>query len=252
MTFYIVMAVAVTILGLSKGGFAGIGMVSTPMVAAVTDPITAAGLMLPVMLVQDPLAVFLYRRSFDKRILVTMIPSGAVGVLAAYVLASTVPEWGVKLALGLVSLIFSIWQVIVYCRGVPTLAVTYRFDRLLCAGAGATGGFASAIAHAGSPPFQIYVMPKRLSKEVYVGTSVMFFAALNTMKLPTYAALGLFSFDQLMTSAVFVPLAVVSSWMGVWLVRYVDIRSFNFIVTIILLFISFLLLGQAWNEAGAA
>ncbi|MGG7565518.1 hypothetical protein ACQ5SO_05075 [Rhodovulum sp. DZ06] len=63
--FYAVAAVAVTILGLSKGGFAGIGMVSTPMVAAATDPITAAGFMLPIMLVHDPVAMAMYRRSFD-------------------------------------------------------------------------------------------------------------------------------------------------------------------------------------------
>ena len=61
--FYLVLAVAVTILGLSKGGFAGIGMVSTPLVAAFSDPLTAAGLMLPVMMVQDPVAVFESPRS---------------------------------------------------------------------------------------------------------------------------------------------------------------------------------------------
>ncbi|WP_137931798.1 sulfite exporter TauE/SafE family protein [Mesorhizobium comanense] len=252
LTFYIVMSVAVTILGLSKGGFAGIGMVSTPMVALVTDPVTAAGLMLPVMLVQDPVAVFLYRRSFDRRLLVTMIPGGAVGIVAAYLLASSMPEWGIQCALGVVSLIFSVWQLVIHAKGAPALAANYSFDKLLGIGAGAAGGFASAVAHAGSPPFQIYVWPKRLAKEVYVGTSVMYFAALNAMKLPSYAALGLFSLDHLLTSAIFVPVAVLSSWLGVRLVRRVDVRGFNFVVTIILLLISFVLLGQAWHEAETA
>lgn len=249
-TFYVVMAIAVTILGLSKGGFAGIGMVSTPMVAAVTDPITAAGLMLPIMLVQDPIAVYLYRRSFDKEILFRMIPGGLVGVVAAYLLASTVPEWGVKFVLGFVSLIFSVWQAYVHFRGVPEVVrPKSRYDAPLGLGAGAAGGFASAIAHAGSPPFQIYVMPKHLPKEIYVGTSVMFFAALNVMKLPSFAALGLFSVDSLAISALFIPIAVASSWAGAWLVRYINAKPFNLIITLILLLISVVLMVQAFEGA---
>lgn len=249
-TFFVVMAIAVTILGLSKGGFAGIGMVSTPMVAAVADPITAAGLMLPIMLVQDGVAVYLYRYEFDRRIIRTMIPGGAIGVLLAYFLASTVPEWGVKAVLGGVSLIFSIWQAVISLRGVPEIGAQSRHDATFGVGAGVAGGFASAIAHAGSPPFQIYVMPKHLRKEIYVGTSVMFFASLNLMKLPSFAALGLFSAENLKISAMFIPLAVVSSWAGSKLVRYVNPRSFNLIITVILLLISLVLIAQAWREAG--
>lgn len=248
-TFFVVMAIAVTILGLSKGGFAGIGMVSTPMVAAVADPITAAGLMLPIMLVQDGVAVYLYRYEFDRRIIRTMIPGGAIGVLLAYLLASTVPEWGVKAVLGGVSLIFSIWQALISARGVPEIRTTSRHDSTFGVAAGVAGGFASAIAHAGSPPFQIYVMPKHLRKEIYVGTSVMFFASLNLMKLPSFAALGLFSAENLRISVLFIPLAVLSSWAGSRLVRFVNPKSFNLIITVTLLLISLVLIGQAWQEA---
>lgn len=249
MSFLVVTIAAVTILGLSKGGFAGLGMVSTPMVAAASDPLTAVGLMLPIMLVQDAVAIYLYRSDFDASILKRMIPGGAVGVVLAYLLAATVPVWGVKAALGVVSLVFSAWQAVVSFRGVPDIRPTRRYDRALGVSAGAAGGFASAIAHAGSPPFQIYVMPRHLRKEVYVGTSVMFFAALNVMKLPSFAALGLFSLDGLKLSAMFIPLAVASSWLGAWLVRFVNPKSFHLIITIILLALSVMLIWQACLDA---
>lgn len=244
--FYAVMTLSITILGLSKGGFAGIGMVSTPLVALVTDPITAVGLILPIMLVQDAVAVYLYRAEFDAVILRRMIPGGVLGVAIAYVAASHVPEWGVQILLGVLSIIFSIWQGVVHLRGVPGVAPAPGHDHLLALTAGAGGGFASAIAHAGPPPFQIYVMPKRLRKEVYVGTSVMFFAALNVMKLPSYAALGLFSLENLETSALFIPLAVLASWTGAWLVRFVNPRSFDGIIIAILFGIGVLLIGQGY------
>lgn len=247
--FFIVMAVAVVILGLSKGGFAGIGMASTPLVAAFSDPLTAAGLMLPIMLIQDPVAVFLYRRSFCRGILWRMIPGGLIGVLAAFWLATSVPEWGVKAVLGALSVAFAVWQLLVHFRRLPALTVAARFDRALGVLAGASSGFTSAIAHAGPPPFQIYVMPKHLRKEVYVGTSVMFFAAVNLMKLPSFIALDLFSRETLAVSAVFMPLAVASSWAGARLVRYVDAGRFKLIITLILLAIGCVLLGQGMAEA---
>lgn len=239
-----VMALSITILGLSKGGFAGIGMVSTPLIAAVTDPITALGLILPIMLVQDAVAVFLYRYEFNAEILRRLIPGGALGVVLAYFTASLVPEWGVYILLGAVSVLFSIWQTIVVLRGIPQLEGPNRRDAFFGIFAGAASGFASAIAHAGSPPFQIYVMPKRLRKEVYVGTSVMFFASMNLMKLPSFLALGLFSPEHLRISAMFVPLAILASWAGAWLVRYINPRSFDLIVIAILFVIGTVLILQ--------
>lgn len=243
--FLIVMGLAVVILGLSKGGFAGIGMASTPMVAAVSDPLTAAGLMLPIMLIQDPVAVFLYRRHFDIGILKTMIPGGIVGVLAAYLLATSVPEWGVKAVLGLVSVVFALWQMAGHVRGRHARELAFTHDKALGFSAGAASGFTSAIAHAGPPPFQIYVMYKNLSKEAYVGTSVVFFAAVNLIKLPSYVALGLFSAENLVVSALFIPLALGASWAGAWLVRYIDAERFKVVITLILLLTGLILLYQA-------
>lgn len=242
--FFAVITLSVTILGLSKGGFAGIGMVSTPMVASVCDPITAVGLMLPIMLVQDVVAVYHYRREFNGEILRRMIPGGALGVCAAYLTASFVPEWGAQILLGIVSMTFSVWQTVMHYRGVPEIEGANKHDRLLAVSAGAAAGFASAITNAGSPPFQVYVMRKRLRKEVYVGTSVMFFASMNAMKMPSFTALGLFSAENLKISALFVPLAVIASWLGACLVRYVNPRSFDFIIIAILFGIGLLLIVQ--------
>lgn len=233
--FLIVMAISVTILGLSKGGFAGVGMVSTPIVALVSDPVTAVGLILPIMLVQDVVSVYIYREDFNGAILRRLIPGGAVGVLIAYFTASFVSEWGVHVLLGVISVLFSIWQIAVYLRGVPALAVSKGKDRVAGVAAGVASGFSSAIAHAGSPPFQIYVMPKRLRKEVYAGTSATFFAVLNLMKLPSFVALGLFDNETLQISAVFVPLAIISSWAGARLVRIFNPHAFDLVVVSILL-----------------
>src|SRR6516164_3593264 len=71
--FYLVGAIAVIILGLSKGGFAGIGMISTPLLALVVGPIAAAGVIFPILIVQDFIAVAMYRHTFNRGIRATMI-----------------------------------------------------------------------------------------------------------------------------------------------------------------------------------
>ena len=100
------------------------------------------------------------------------------------------------------------------------------------------------IAHAGTPPFQFYVMPKHLDRDMYVGTSVLFFAATNLMKAPAFLALGQLTAAQFKTTLIFFPLAMASSWLGVRLVRTIDVRNFNVVITVILLAVSIALISQ--------
>lgn len=246
--FYVVMALAVCILGLSKGGFAGIGAISTPLIAAFSDPATAVGLMLPIMLIQDPVSVFMYRGSFEWRILARMVPGALAGVILAYLFAATVPIWGMTLTLGIISITFSLWQLIRIRLRLPSKVFSPRIDQIFGYLAGAGAGFSSTIAHAGTPPFQIYVLPKRLPRETYVGTSVLFFFCVNLMKLPAFAALNLVTTHSLIISLAFVPIAVISSWVGVLLVRRIALDRFVIASNLILLGIGIWLLVEGLNH----
>ena len=95
---------------------------------------------------------------------------------------------------------------------------------------GAICGFTSMIAHAGGPPFQIYVMPQRLPPAVFVGTGALFFALMNWIKVLPYFVLGQFSHQNLMASAALAPVAILSTIAGVWLVRRIDAARFYDII----------------------
>ena len=92
---------------------------------------------------------------------------------------------------------------------------------------GVASGFTSQIAHAGQPPFQLWVLPRRLPRDVLVGTTALFFGAVNWLKVPAYLALGQFTRANIATSAaVLLPVAVVATFAGVWLVRRVSAQRF--------------------------
>jgi len=148
--FYLVAGIAVFILGLSKGGFAGVGMISTPLLALLIGPIAAAGVIFPILIVQDVIAVAMYRRTFNWQILATMIPGAALGVCLAYVLASAVPGWSVEIVLGVVSLAFSLQQ-IKRQLNLPLQQPAQDHARWLGLLSGMGSGFTSMIAHAGTP-----------------------------------------------------------------------------------------------------
>lgn len=246
--FYALAVPAVIILGLAKGGFAGIGVIAVPLMALAVSPVTAASITLPILIVQDVVSVWAFRRTWDRRILILMLPSAAVGVFAGYALAAFVKPGAVELAIGAISVVFAVQRLWVE-RGGAKLPEP-RPEGLPWRGvlAGAAAGFTSQISHAGGPPFQMYVLPKRLPRDAFIGTSALFFAAVNWMKVPAYLALGQFTRASLSTSAVLLPVAIGSTWAGVWLVRRVPAERFYQVIYVLLILVGGKL---AWDGAAS-
>lgn len=234
LAFFAAMFPAVILMGLSKGGFAGLGLLSLPLMALVVSPVTAAAIMLPLLIAQDVVTVWSYRREFDRRNLATLAPGALLGILAGYLLAAKVSDAAVGLAVGLISIGFALRRMLGDGKREPVATQ---------AGWGAGGfwgflcGFTSMIAHAGGPPFQIYVMPQKLPPAVFVGTGAIFFAAMNLVKLIPYIALGQFSLQNLTASAALLPVAVAATFAGVWLVRRVPAERFYGIIYWLLLLV---------------
>lgn len=232
-SFYATAIPAVILLGLSKGGFAGLGALGMPLMALTIPPVQAAAITLPILIVQDAFSVWVYRRAWDRTNLRILLPGAIAGILAAYLLAARVPDAAVALVLGVISIAFALRRFLARAssRNAPPAPPSRPAGWFW----GAIAGFTSMIAHAGGPPFQIYLIPQRLPRDLFVGTGVVFFALVNLIKVPPYFALGQFSRENLLTSAVLFPLAILSTYAGVWLVRRVSGERFYDIVYVLLL-----------------
>jgi uncharacterized membrane protein YfcA len=240
--FYAAAIPAVILLGLAKGGFAGIGILGVPLLALVISPVQAAAILLPILLVQDIVSVVAFYRSRDDRVLWQMLPGAALGVAAAYLLAARVSVAMVELAVGVITLAFAVQRM---RGGVAASAISRPWAGGVM---GAASGFTSQIAHAGGPPFQMHVVPLGLDRDRFIGTSAIFFAVVNWMKVPAYAALGQLSHANLVAAAVLMPLAIVSTWVGVRLVRRVDAENFYRIIYALMIIVGAKL---AWDGARA-
>lgn len=230
---YIACAVlAVTISGLGKGGFAGLGMLSMPVMAQGVNAIEGAAILLPILVVQDAVGVWAFRRTWDKTILLAMLPGMALGVGLGYALAAIVNETVVTGIIGLLAMLFGLYRLWLERGG----RIPMPSNSPLWVGSifGVASGFASQIAHAGAPPFQMWVIPRHLPRDILVGTTAIAFAVMNWMKIPAYAALGQFTRENLQTSAFLMPVALASTAAGVVLVRKIDAARFYTLIYVLM------------------
>jgi uncharacterized membrane protein YfcA len=234
--FYALAIPAVIALGLSKGGFAGAGQMATPLLALVMPPLEAAAIFLPIMLVQDASAVWVYRKDWDGRILAIMIPGSFIGIAVASLVAAHVSNAAVRVFIGVTSIVFVVWSVYSMARH----ANRPVRDGTVTAGVfwGAVSGFTSTLCQAGGPPYQVYVLSQKLPKMLFVGTTAVYFAVLNAAKVPPYLALGQFSWEGFGTSLIMLPLALAANQLGFWLVRRTPQDVFYKITLALMLIIS--------------
>lgn len=221
--FWIVAVVAVFIVALSKSGLVGsLGMVAVPLLSLVMPARDAAGMMLPLLLVMDAIAVWTYRKDADWRILRIMLPGAMIGTLIGWALWSVVSDAMVLLFIGIITLLFILDALLPIRKKLEGLPPSKPWGAFW----GGFAGFTSFISHTGGPPFQIYTLPQRLNPVTYAGTTAFFFAIVNTAKLVPYFFLGQLNVANITHAAILAPLAVVGVMIGVWLVRRISVKRF--------------------------
>jgi uncharacterized membrane protein YfcA len=235
--FYAAAAFAVLCLGLGKGGFSGVGLAATPLLALVVPPVQAVAIVLPLLLLQDVVSVWVYRRDWDAWNLKVLLPGSVIGVAAGWAFAAFVSDAQLRLALGLISLVF-----VLNAWFGPKDQPARRPGWFSGVFWGAGCGFTSTISHAGAPPFYMHVLPQRLDRITFAATSAVFFAVVNVMKLGPFFALGQFNQENLLTSAILAPFAIATNFLGIWLVRVLPNEMFYRIVYAIVFIIALALI----------
>jgi uncharacterized protein len=221
--FYVAAVAAVICTGLSKAGFASFGILATPLLAAVVPPLEAVAILLPIMVLQDLVAVWAFRRDWNKRNVLILLPSSAVGICIAWAFASYVPDAYVRLLIGVIALGFALQHWLYGKQSKSAESRPSTHDGVFW---GIVAGVSGTLANAAGPPFQMYVLPQKLDKLTFVGTAAVYFAALNVMKLVPIFALGKFSAGNIAVSLALLPLAVGTVYLGVWILRFLSVQVF--------------------------
>ena len=226
--FYLFAIPAVLLIGLAKGGFSGLGALGMPLIALGMDPVRGAAILLPILIAQDVVGVAAFRKSWDGHVLAAMLPGAVLGVGLGWLFAASVSSAAVLAAVGAISILFGLYRL--WAERGGRLIASSRSPAWVGGLFGIATGLTSQIAHAGGPPFQMWVMPRRLPRDVFIGTTAIFFAILNWIKVPAYVALGQFTRANFMATLALLPIALIGSLAGVWLVRRVSVERYYSLV----------------------
>ena len=238
--FLLMLVAVIFLISLSKGGLGGMaGSLATPLMALVMPVNQVLGLILPFMLLADVFAIALHWRKWNGRLVWLMIPGAVIGVTVGTFFIANVSTDALKIGLAVIALVFVVYKLIE-----KHLLATIKYTGQPWHGwlAGTTAGFASSLAHSGGPPISIYLMLLEVPPAVFLGSSVLFFAILNWIKVPYYLYIHLFNF-QLLRQIVWVfPIVPLGAWLGRWLVTKVSKSIFDNLILVLLLITALLLI----------
>ncbi|WP_367114067.1 sulfite exporter TauE/SafE family protein [Roseicyclus sp.] len=219
-------ALGAMLAGISKGGFGGsLGFAGSAILAVVVEPGVALALMLPVLMAIDMAAVRAYWGRWDKPSAGAILTGAVPGLVLGAVLFSVISADSIRVLIGLVAVGFPLFR-IALARGWIAPRPT-GFDRRKGWIAGMGVGFTSFVAHAGGPPFAVFMLGQGgIDKTRYHATSVIVFWVVNAMKAALYTMLGLFSWQLLGWSAALIPFAMIGTLIGVKAHKLIPERLF--------------------------
>lgn len=211
--FYFVTAIAVLITSVAKGGFGGIAMLSVPLMSLAVSPVVAAAITLPLLLLMDAFSVYIWRKDAAWHHFWVLLPGAVLGIVVGAFSASSVSEDAIRVIVGVISVSFFIYY---YWPKEKKLA-SGDANRRTGFFWGSIAGFTSYIAHAGSTPYHVYIIPKQLTKKTFAATAAWFFAVVNLIKLPAFVATGQLNLITFYQALLFIPLVPLGVYLGYWL-----------------------------------
>lgn len=215
------------LVGASKAGIKGIGLLIVPMMAGVFGAKPSTGIVLPMLILADIMAVIYYRKSVNWGYIRKLIPWALAGVVAGVVTGDLINEETFKWLLGgiiIAMLILLIYNDYRKSEKIPD-------NRTFAAVMGLAGGFTTMVGNAAGPVFSIYLLSMKLPKREFIGTGAWFFFVINLSKVPFHIfAWETINFKTLATDIVLLPLIVIGMFTGIRLVNLFPEKVYRYFV----------------------
>ena len=228
-------------IGVSKGGFSGLGALLTPLLALVLPVASAVGVLLPMLMVGDAFALYMYWNEWDLGLVRRMLPAGVVGALGGTALLSWLPPDGLRILLGIFILVLVAYRF----ASDSIQSMRYQARPWHAPAAGFLAGFATGMFNNGGPAFSSYLLLQKLQARPFIATTAIYFALLNLVKVPGFLYTGVLDLPLLFSLwwvFPFIPIGILTARMTL---TRVSPSTFEWIIVILLIFSSLSLIWQS-------
>jgi uncharacterized protein len=229
--FFLLFLLAALVIGMSKAGLSGFGLMAVPIMALIFGAKESTGVILPMLITADIMAVIYWRRHAVWKYIILVLPWAALGIVTALITGNTINNNQFRILLLTVVWIMLIVMVINDLRKRDESAVPH--SRLFSILMGFTGGFATMIGNAAGPVFTLYFLSMRLPKKEFIGTSAWLFFILNTGKLPLQVLVWKnITIASLIPGLVAIPVIALGMWSGIRIVHLFPENVYRYFVIV--------------------
>lgn len=222
--------IAVVVIGLSKAGLKGIAVLVVTIFALVFGGRASTGMLVPLLIAADVLAVRYYHRHLQVKYLWKLLPWIILGILLGVWMGKDLPEAIFKQAMAviiLISLGVMLWFERHRDAPIP--------DHWTFAGAmGLIAGFTTMVGNLAGAFSTIYFLAMRLPKNHFIGTAAWLFLIINLFKAPFHVLVWkTITWESLLVNLLLAPGILLGFYVGVNLIKKIRDSQYRQLILIL-------------------
>ena len=225
-------AIAALLVGFSKTGVPSAGIFTVTLMAMIFPAKESVGVLLPMLITGDIIAVAYYRRQVVWKHLISLIPWVLVGIVLGYFVLKHIQSPQLKVMIGVLVLALVVLHVVSNKWGEKLFSRfigSFWFNALM----GILAGFATMVGNAAGGVMSLYLLSKNLPKNEFIGTGAWFFFTVNLLKVPFTVYLGLITPSMLVLNAWVVPLILLGAFIGIKVLPKIPQKHFQMLILVL-------------------
>lgn len=187
----------------------------------------STGAVLPMLIIGDLLAVWIFHRHTRVGILLRLTIPALVGVVCGWLLMPRIDSAGFAGVIGW--LVLGLTVLLILQRALPRLILAVEKKRYSWP-LGLVAGVTTMLANAAGPVTTLYFLACRMPKMEFVGTAAWFYLIVNVFKVPFSASLGLITLPTLLLNLAVAPVIVGGVLAARWLLKRIDQPTFEWLM----------------------
>jgi uncharacterized protein len=227
---WVVVASCAVMVGISKTGLPGMGILFVPLMAMVMPARQSTGAVLGILILGDVFAASYYHKAAMWRHIIRLIPATLVGIVAGYFVMKVISDSQLKPIIGVIvvaMLAVNWWR----NRGDEDVPTEWWFAEVM----GFFAGLTTMVANAAGPVMIVYLLAMRLPKVEFVGTSAWFFFIVNWLKVPFSMHLGLVNIESVKLGFIMLPFIIIGLVLGIVALKKMPQRVFEITIQVLAL-----------------
>ena len=229
--FLLLFFVVALVIGMAKAGLSGLGLAIIPVMALIFGAKESTGVILPMLITADIMAVIYYRRNAVWKYILRILPWVTLGIIIALITGNLINSNQFRIVMISIVWIMLILMILNDLRKNNESLIPE--NRYFGASMGFAGGFATMIGNSAGPVFTLYFLAMKLPKKEFIGTSAWLYLIMNTGKLPLQALVWKnITLSSLTLDLIAIPVIAFGIFLGIHIVKLFPEKAYRYFVII--------------------